>query len=99
VLVLDEPTTGLDAVSEARVTARLGELMHGRTTLLITHSLSLARRADRVLVLEAGRVVQDGTPGELLGQAGPFRRLAREQGLVLAAVPAAEPRLVGEATA
>jgi ABC-type multidrug transport system fused ATPase/permease subunit len=87
VLLLDEPTTGLDAASEARVTARIEELVRGRTTLVITHSLALARRADRVLVLEAGRVVQDGTPEQLLGRPGPFRRLAREQGLVPGAGP------------
>lgn len=82
VLVLDEPTTGLDAVSEALVMGRLEMLMSGRTTVMVTHSMALAAHADRVVVLDGGRVVQDGEPAVLLATAGPFRRLAREQGLV-----------------
>jgi ATP-binding cassette, subfamily B, bacterial len=58
VLVLDEPTTGLDAVSETQVMDGLRLLMRGRTTLLITHSPALARTADHVIVLECGRVKQ-----------------------------------------
>jgi len=82
ILVLDEPTTGLDAASEAQVMDGLSALMRGRTTILITHSMALARGADRVVVVEAGRVAQEGTPDELLEVPGPFRRLAAEQGLV-----------------
>ena len=82
VLVLDEPTTGLDAASEAQVMEGLETLMRDRTTILITHSIALARTADRVVVLDAGRVVQDGTPEELLERPGAFRGLAAEQGLV-----------------
>src|SRR5919107_5545012 len=82
ILVLDEPTTGLDAASEAQVMEGLTALMHGRTTILITHSMALARGADRIVVIEAGRIVQEGTPAELLEVPGPFRRLAAEQGLV-----------------
>jgi ATP-binding cassette, subfamily B, bacterial len=82
ILVLDEPTTGLDAASEAQVMEGLGTLMHGRTTILITHSMALAREADRVVVVEAGRIAQHGTPDELLALPGPVRRLAAEQGLV-----------------
>jgi ATP-binding cassette, subfamily B, bacterial len=62
VLVLDEPTTGLDAESEAQVMAGLGALMRGRTTIIITHSPRLAATADRVVVVEAGRVARDGPP-------------------------------------
>ena len=82
ILVLDEPTTGLDAASEAQVMDGLTELMKGRTTILITHSMALARNADHVIVIEAGRVAQEGTPQELLEVPGAFRRLAAEQGLV-----------------
>jgi ATP-binding cassette subfamily B protein/subfamily B ATP-binding cassette protein MsbA len=82
ILVLDEPTTGLDAASEAQVMEGLGALMRGRTTILITHSIALARAADRVVVLDAGRIVQNGSPKELLAAAGPFRGLAAEQGLM-----------------
>ncbi len=80
-LVLDEPTTGLDAESEAQVMDGLTRLMRGRTTILITHSIALACAADRVVVLEEGRVVQEGRPDELLAAPGPFRRFAAEQGL------------------
>ncbi len=82
VLLLDEPTTGLDAASEALVMGRLEVLMEGRTTVMVTHSMALAARADRVVVLDGGRIVQDGLPGELLSLPGPFRRLAKEQGLI-----------------
>jgi ATP-binding cassette subfamily B protein len=82
ILVLDEPTTGLDAASEAQVMEGLTALMEGRTTILITHSMALARQADRVVVVEAGRIAQEGTPEELVALPGPFRRLAAEQGLV-----------------
>jgi ATP-binding cassette subfamily B protein len=82
ILLLDEPTTGLDAESEAQVIAGLDVLMRGRTTVMIVHGLALARRAERAVVLQAGRVVQDGAPAVLLGEEGTFRRLAAEQGLV-----------------
>ena len=82
ILVLDEPTTGLDAESEARVMEGLAMLMQGRTTILISHSLGLALSADRIVVLDQGRVVQEGTPSELLAVEGPFRSLAADQGLV-----------------
>jgi ATP-binding cassette, subfamily B, bacterial len=82
ILVLDEPTTGLDAASEAQVMDGLTALMRGRTTILITHSLALARTADRVVVVDDGRIAQEGTPEDLLAVPGPFRRLAAEQGLV-----------------
>ena len=62
VLILDEPTTGLDAASERRVLAGIASLMQGRTTLLITHSMTLARSADLVAVVDGGRVVEVGEP-------------------------------------
>jgi ABC-type multidrug transport system fused ATPase/permease subunit len=93
ILVLDEPTTGLDAESEVEVLAGLDVLMRGRTTVIISHSLALARRAERVVVLEMGRVIQDGPPDDLIDEEGAFRQLAVEQGLV-----AREPRRRGPGT-
>jgi ABC-type multidrug transport system fused ATPase/permease subunit len=66
VLVLDEPTTGLDAQSEAQVLDGIATLMRDRTTIIITHSLPLAATAERVVVVDAGRVVREGTPDEVL---------------------------------
>src|SRR5262249_29261130 len=66
VLLLDEPTTGLDAASEAEVMTGLERLMAGRTTILVTHSRALARRAERALVVAAGRIVGDGPPADVL---------------------------------
>jgi ATP-binding cassette, subfamily B, bacterial len=79
ILVLDEPTTGLDAHSEGRVLRGLAALIRGRTTIVITHSAALASTADRVAVMERGRIVEEGTPAELLGRASGFRRLVHEQ--------------------
>jgi ATP-binding cassette, subfamily B, bacterial len=66
VLIVDEPTMGLDAISEAAVLAGLEELMRGRTTIIITHSHRLAATAERVVVVDAGRVARDGRPEEVL---------------------------------
>jgi ATP-binding cassette subfamily B protein len=66
VLIVDEPTVGLDAVSEAAVLAGLEELMRGRTTIVITHSHRLARTAERVVVVDGGRLTADGAPDEVL---------------------------------
>jgi ATP-binding cassette, subfamily B, bacterial len=66
ILVLDEPTTGLDRESEAQVLDGLAALMEGRTTIIITHAIRLAATADRVVVLEHGRVVEEGAPAQLM---------------------------------
>jgi ABC-type multidrug transport system fused ATPase/permease subunit len=79
ILVLDEPTTGLDAASEALVMAGLNRLIEGRTTILITHSTALARNADHVAVMAAGRVVEYDTPQRLLTRESAFRRLTGTQ--------------------
>jgi ATP-binding cassette subfamily B protein len=79
VLVLDEATSALDAESEHLVQEALGRLMKGRTTLVIAHRLSTVKEADRVLVLDGGRVVQSGTHGALVGQEGLYRRLVERQ--------------------
>jgi ABC-type multidrug transport system fused ATPase/permease subunit len=69
ILVLDEPTTGLDLESEAAVIAGLRALMERRTTILMTHSLTLADGADEVLMLDRGRIVAQGPPAEVLDRA------------------------------
>lgn len=75
ILILDEATSQLDSESEALVARALSNLMAGRTTLVIAHRLSTVRRADRILVLERGRLVESGTHAELLTRNGLYRRL------------------------
>ncbi|MER6786402.1 ABC transporter ATP-binding protein [Streptomyces sp. NPDC000658] len=77
VLVLDEPTAGLDAVAARQVVRPLRSLMSGRTTLMITHDLSLAPDADRVLVVDEGRLVDMGRHEELMARCEAYARLAR----------------------
>jgi ABC transporter fused permease/ATP-binding protein len=78
-LVLDEATSALDAESEHLVKEALDRLMRGRTTLVIAHRLSTVRDADRVLVLEHGRVVESGRHDELVAQGGLYRKLVERQ--------------------
>jgi ATP-binding cassette subfamily B protein len=78
-LVLDEATSALDAESEALVQDALERLMRGRTTLVIAHRLSTVMRADRVLVLDGGRVVQQGSHAALLAEEGLYRKLVERQ--------------------
>jgi ABC-type multidrug transport system fused ATPase/permease subunit len=75
ILVLDEPTSALDAASEALVIKALHNLMQGRTTLVIAHRLSTIRGADRIAVLDRGRVVEEGTHQGLLARSGLYASL------------------------
>lgn len=75
VLVLDEATASLDPQTEAQVVTGYEAIMRGRTTILISHRLDLARKAGRVIVLERGRVVEQGSPEELLARQGTFVEL------------------------
>ena len=75
VLVLDEATSSVDALTEVRTSRALAKLAAGRTTIAIAHRLSTAARADRVLVLEGGRLVEDGHHDELVHAGGTYQRL------------------------
>jgi ABC transporter fused permease/ATP-binding protein len=79
ILLLDEATSALDAESEALVQDALERLMRGRTAIVIAHRLSTVARADRVVVIEAGRVVESGRHAALMERAGIYRRLVERQ--------------------
>jgi ATP-binding cassette subfamily B protein len=78
-LLLDEPTSGLDAESEALVLQAIRRAAHGRTVVVVTHRLALTALAQRVVVLERGRVVEQGAPAQLLRARGAFARLWSRQ--------------------
>ena len=77
ILVLDEATSSLDVLTEERVRSSVTELMRGRTTLVITHRLHAVRDADRIVVLEGGRIVREGSHEELAGSRGTYRAFLR----------------------
>ena len=79
ILILDEATSSLDSESEQLIQEGLQYLMKGRTTFVIAHRLSTIRRADQILVIEAGKIVERGTHGELYSAAGRYRELHDKQ--------------------
>jgi len=78
-LLLDEATSALDAESEAKVQSALSEFSKGRTTLVIAHRLSTVRAADKIVVIEDGRAVEEGSHDELMAKGGAYARLAELQ--------------------
>jgi subfamily B ATP-binding cassette protein MsbA len=79
ILILDEATSALDTELERQIQEQLEALMHGRTTLVIAHRLSTVEKADRILVMAAGRLVETGTHAELLANNGHYATLYRMQ--------------------
>ncbi|MEM7452439.1 MAG: lipid ABC transporter permease/ATP-binding protein, partial [Pseudomonadota bacterium] len=79
VLILDEATSALDTESERRIQAALEALMHERTTLVIAHRLSTVERADRIIVLDEGRIIEQGNHESLLAAGGHYASLYRMQ--------------------
>jgi ATP-binding cassette subfamily B protein len=74
VLLLDDPTSAIDAETEREILSAMEAAMEGRTTFIVAHRLATLRRADRILVLDRGRLAQSGTHDELMGADGPYRR-------------------------
>lgn len=79
VLLLDEATAALDSESEEAIREALGRLMHGRTVIAIAHRLATLRNFDRVVMLKAGKIIEDGPPDRLMQGEGPYRDLVAQE--------------------
>jgi len=95
ILVLDEATSAVDAESEALIQEALARLTHGRTTFVIAHRMCTVRRADRIVVMEYGRIAEEGRHEELLARAGSYRRLFAEQLFDTPGQSTVDPALAG----
>jgi subfamily B ATP-binding cassette protein MsbA len=90
ILILDEATSSVDAETEELIQEAMQRLLAGRTALVIAHRRSTIERADRVVVLEAGRIIESGTAAELLAAASRYRTLVEAQ--LGASMPASDQR-------
>ena len=81
ILILDEATASLDSKAEAQVQGAIDRLEEGRTVICVAHRLSTLREMDQIIVLDAGRVVEEGGFAELLERNGVFAGMARKQGI------------------
>lgn len=79
ILILDEATSALDSESENQIKEALELLMKGRTCLTVAHRLSTIDRADRIVVMKDGEIVEEGTPAELIAKEGAYARMVRLQ--------------------
>jgi ATP-binding cassette, subfamily B, bacterial len=94
ILILDEPTSALDVATEALVMAAIERLMEGRTTFIIAHRLSTVQRCDRIVVLQEGSIVEQGSLAELLRRGGVFAGYYRTQ-FAPAHLPVSEAAIAG----
>jgi ABC-type multidrug transport system fused ATPase/permease subunit len=92
ILILDEPTSNLDATTEQQIFESLDRLAKGRTTVVVSHRLATVQRADRIVVLAAGRIVEQGTHHDLLRAAGPYAGLYSDQIAQFGGARGVEPR-------
>ena len=81
ILILDEATASLDSKAEAEVQGAIDHLEEGRTVICVAHRLSTLRGMDQIIVLDEGRIVEQGSFSELLARDGPFAAMARKQGI------------------
>jgi ATP-binding cassette subfamily B protein len=79
ILMLDDPTAAIDSQTEHEILAAMDSAMQGRTTFIVAHRISTLQKADKILILDHGRLIQTGTHEELIRTRGPYQRLAALQ--------------------